>query len=110
MIIALGIPESTTVGSALMIIFGVSFFSLALTAIPAIAYSMLMEYVFNPKINNSLIVVALSTLAGFLTGAQMYENGWHKFGAIVGLAAGIVLRVHFCHSQKTAQKANNALN
>jgi hypothetical protein len=85
-------------------LFFITLVSLTATALPAIAYSLLMEYTLNPKINNSLIVVLVSTSAGFLTGAQMYDYGWHKVGAAVGFASGVLLRAHFHYHQKQIRK------
>ncbi|MGE8496343.1 MAG: hypothetical protein ACN6O6_02460 [Pseudomonas sp.] len=90
------------IGQALSIIGFVSFVSMLFTLIPAVAYSLLMEYLLNPKINNTIIIVLASTLTGFLVGAQMYEYGWHIFGSAVGFLGGALLRAHFCYCQRQA--------
>lgn len=90
-------------GSILLIIFATSLYSLFFTLVPAIVYSILLEDTLNPKANNSLIIVLLSTLVGFLAGAQLYDYGWHKFGAAAGFIGGVLLRAHYCYYQKRSR-------
>lgn len=70
---------------------GLMMYAYFLIGIQSIIYSLLMEFVINPKIKNSLAVVILSSALGGLSGAMLLEPGL-VVGAITGMLMGIILR------------------
>lgn len=82
-------------GKVLLISLTVLFFSTIIISIPSIIYSVTMEYLLNPKLNNNFIVVVLSTFLGTLSAYPMHKLDWYVVGAIVGFGLGSYLRYDY---------------
>ena len=63
--------------------------------LPSIIYSMLMEYVLNPRIKNGKLLIAASTILGILAGSILDLVSMTIIGGIVGFIVGLVLRSNY---------------
>ena len=62
---------------------------------PSIIYSVLMEYVLNPKINNSKLLIAASSILGTGAGGISGFIPMIVIGGVVGFVVGLVLRRNY---------------
>lgn len=74
-----------------LIVFGFMMSAYFLTGIQSIIYSLLMEFLINPKIKNNFAVVILSSALGGLSGIILLKPGL-VVGALTGMLTGIILR------------------
>jgi hypothetical protein len=85
-------------GMVLSISVGYVLFSILLMSVPAILYSLIMEYWVNPKFENNYVVVIISTLLGLAASAILHWLNWYLIGAIIGFILGHCCPVNFHNS------------
>ena len=81
-----------------LIVFGFMMSAYFLTGIQSIIYSLLMEFLINPKIKNNFAVVILSSALGGLSGIILLKPGL-VVGALTGMLTGIILRRMYLRSK-----------